>query len=161
MNEDNFFFKLKKIFPWVTLRTYYATAQTFISVIQKIKIIKKFLCIKETFIWPYSNAQISLIQRKNVWIKETFFYPTVIVKYTVKEKISLNWRKFFWFKTIFFNVKNLFLWIKENFFELTKLSSIKKNFFFDRISKKCFFDSKKLFSHCTFSAFFKWKKLFF
>ena len=30
----------------------------------------------------------------------------------------------------------------------TKLALIQRNFFFDRISKKCFFDSKKLFSQC-------------
>ena len=35
--------------------------------------------------------------------------------------------------------------MKENFFELTKLSLFQRNFFFDRISKKCFFDSMKLF----------------
>ena len=38
--------------------------------------------------------------------------------------------------------------MKEKFFEVTKLSLIQRNFFFDRISKKCFFDSKKLFSQC-------------
>ena len=43
---------------------------------------------------------------------------------------------------------NLFLWIKEHFFKLTKLSLIQRNFFFKRISKKCFNDSKKLFSQC-------------
>ena len=41
-------------------------------------------------------------------------------------------------------MKNLFLWIKKKLFELTNLSLIQK-FFYDRISKKRFFDSKKLF----------------
>ena len=51
---------------------------------------------------------------------------------------------------------NLFLWAKENSFELTKLSLIERDFFFDRISKKCFFDSKKLLSQCIY--FFSSKK---
>ena len=38
--------------------------------------------------------------------------------------------------------------MKEKFFELSKLSLIQRNFFFDRISKKCFSDAKKLFSQC-------------
>ena len=41
---------------------------------------------------------------------------------------------------------NRFVYIKEHFFESTKLSWIQRNFYFDRISKKCFFDSKILFS---------------
>ena len=32
---------------------------------------------------------------------------------------------------------NRFVYIKENLFESTKLSSIQRNFFFHRISKKC------------------------
>ena len=49
--------------------------------------------------------------------------------------------------------RNRFVYIKENFFESTKLSSIQRKFFFDRISKKCFFDSEKLFVEaiCFFS----------
>ena len=39
--------------------------------------------------------------------------------------------------------------IRRKFFELIKLSLMQRNFFFDRISKKCFFDSKKMFSQCT------------
>ena len=38
--------------------------------------------------------------------------------------------------------------MKENFFGLTKLCLIQRNLFFDRMSKKYFFDSKKLFSQC-------------
>ena len=44
--------------------------------------------------------------------------------------------------------RNRFVCIKEHFFESTKLYSIQRNFFFDRISKKISFDSKKLFSEC-------------
>ena len=42
--------------------------------------------------------------------------------------------------------RNRFVYIKEHFFELIKLSSFQRNFFIHLISKKCFFDSKKLFS---------------
>ena len=45
------------------------------------------------------------------------------------------------------NVTNIFFWIKENFFESTKLSLIQRNVFFDRISKKCFFDLRGPFYH--------------
>ena len=45
--------------------------------------------------------------------------------------------------------RNRFVYIKENYFESTKLSSIQRNFFFERVLMKCFFDSKKLFSGCT------------
>ena len=65
--------------------------------------------------------------------------------YTVK-------KKFLWIKESFVNSekfsliqKNRFIYINEHFFESTKLSSIQRNFFFDSISKKCFFESKKLF----------------
>ena len=44
--------------------------------------------------------------------------------------------------------RNKFVCIKKTFFESTKLSLIQRNFFFVRISKECFFDSKKLFSGC-------------
>ena len=53
-NKDNFFFKLKKIFLWVILRMYYATVQTFISLIHRKKTIK-FFFKKETFLWPYTE----------------------------------------------------------------------------------------------------------
>ena len=63
---------------------------------------------------------------------------------------------FFLIKEIFVNSKkfplmqrNRFVYIKENFFESKKLSSIQRNFSFGRISEKCFFDLKKLFSGCT------------
>ena len=45
---------------------YYATAKTFIPLIHRKKIVKTFFQIKETFLWPYSNAQICLIQRNFV-----------------------------------------------------------------------------------------------
>ena len=77
--------------------------------------------------------------------------------YTVKEQISLHWRKFCWFKKIFFNLNKSISWDQRNFFELTKLSLIQRNLFFDRISKKCFFDSKKLFSQSNcFSTMILW-----
>ena len=49
---------------------------------------------------------------------------------------------------------NRFVHIKENFFESTKLSSIQRKFLFDHISKKCFFDPKKLSFGC------KWSKIY-
>ena len=42
--------------------------------------------------------------------------------------------------------KNRFVYIKENFVDSKKFSSIQRNFFYDRKLKKFFFDSKKLFS---------------
>ena len=65
VNEGNFFFKLKNIFLWITLSMYYATAQTFISLIQRKKIIKKLHWIKETFPRLYSNAQIFVEPNKH------------------------------------------------------------------------------------------------
>ena len=62
MNEDKCFFKSKNRFLWVTLRMYYATAQTFISLIQRKRTMKNSLWIKKSFFWPYSNA-LCLIQR--------------------------------------------------------------------------------------------------
>ena len=60
---------------------YYATTQTFISLNQRKKTIKKFLQIKETMLWAYSYAQICLIQRNFVWIKETFFWVWNITRH--------------------------------------------------------------------------------
>ena len=57
----------------------------------------------------------------------TIYTEKTVLWYTVKEKISLNWG-------------NRFIYIKENVFESTKLSSIQRNFFIDHILKKCFFD---------------------
>ena len=58
--------------------------------------------------------------------------------------------------------RNRFVYIKEHFFESTKLSSIRRNFFFERISKKCFFDSNKLFPGCIIweCISFMWKMTF-
>ena len=79
-------------------------------------------------------------RRKNIsprkqflWIKETFLW--VNDSFVDSKKFSLIQR-------------NRFIYIKKNFFALTKISSIQRNVFFDRISKKCFFDSKKLISQC-------------
>ena len=79
-------------------------------------------------------------RKQFLWIKETFLW------YMVKEKISLNWKKFCWFKNIFFNVNKSISLDQRKFFELTELFLIQRNFFFDGVLKKCFFDSKKLFS---------------
>ena len=85
--------------------------------------------------------------------------------------------RFFESKNNFFDIrsKKKFLWIEESFvdskknsllltnlfhcfkginFELTKISLIQRNFFFNRKSKKCFFDLKKLFSQCNLSWIF-------
>ena len=66
-------------------------------------------------------------------------------------------KKFLWIEKSFVNSKifpliqrNRFVYIKDISFESPKLSSIQRNFFFDRISKKCFFDSRKLFSGCIY-----------
>ena len=75
-------------------------------------------------------------------------------------------KKFLWIKESFNNSKkisliqrNRFVYIKEKIFKSTKLSSIQRNFFFDLISKKCFFDSKKLFSGCSISPLLCRKQL--
>ena len=100
LNEDNYFFKLKKIFLLVTLRMLYATAQIFIFLIQRKKKLENFFCIKETFLLPYRNAQIRSIQKNFVWIKETFFWlkRAVFLEsnhwYTEKTVLS-NQQKFF------------------------------------------------------------------
>ena len=47
---------------------------------------------------------------------------------------------------MFFNVSKSITLDQRTFSELLKLPLIQRHFFFDRISKKCFFDSKKLFS---------------
>ena len=53
---------------------------------------------------------------------------------------------------MFFNVDKSISLDQRKTFELTKFSFIQRNFFFDRISKKCFFDSKKLISQCLYFA---------
>ena len=67
---------------------------------------------------------IFIARRKQfLWIKETFLW------YTVKENISLNWRKFCWLKKIFFNTNKSISLDQRKFF------GIKKTFF---NSKKCY-----------------------
>ena len=91
----------------------------------------------------------SLILKLLTVYKEKLFIAATrkqFLWYTVKEKISLNWRKFCWFKNIFYDPKvGDLITLKKIFFESTKLSSIQRNFFFDCISKKFFFRSKKYF----------------
>ena len=86
----------------------------------QISVLAKSFFTEKTVTWIYG-------QRKN------FFELKKVL--LIQKKISLIQR-------------NRFLYIKENVFESTKLFSIQRNFFFDCISKKCFFDSKKLFSGC-------------
>ena len=59
-----------------------------------------------------------------------------------QKKISFGWRKFCRFKKMFFNVNNYISLNQRTFFWINKT-------FFDRIFKKCFFNSKKLFSQWT------------
>ena len=81
-------------------------------------------------------------------------------------------KQFLWIKESFVNSKkisltqrNRFVYIKENFFESIKFCLIQRNLFFDRILKKCCFDSKKMFSGCNpcytqKKYLMEWKKLF-
>ena len=76
-------------------------------------------------------------------IKEKFLW------YTVKDKISLNWRKFCWFKKKFFNVnksisldQRIFFLINKTFFNSKKFSS------FTVYQRNLSLISKKLFSQC-------------
>ena len=65
---------------------------------------------------------------------------------------SMHWENSFFESNKHFvdiRSKQKFLWIKKRFMNWKKLSSIRSNFFFDRISQKCFFDSKKVFSGCA------------
>ena len=78
-----------------------------------VDVTRKFLSIKVLLITP---------KKQFLWIKETFLW------YKVKEKISLNWRKFCWFKKIFFNVnksisldRRKFVWINKSFFNSKKV----------------------------------------
>ena len=85
-----------------------------------------------------------------------FFIASEYSKIIIERLQTTLRKQFLWIKENFVNSKKLSLiqrnrivYLKENFFESTKLSSIQRNFFFDRISKKCFFDSKKLISGCN------------
>ena len=67
LNKENLFFKLKKIFLWITLHVYYATAQKFISLIQrKNKETKNFSNSKKLFFERIAMHQF-------VWFKEIVF----------------------------------------------------------------------------------------
>ena len=84
-----------------------------------------------------SSYLILLIQKVatncNIRSKKKFLW--IVENFVDSKKFSLTQR-------------NRFVHIEEIFFESTRLSSIQRNFFFDRILKKCFFDSNKLFSGC-------------
>ena len=113
-----------------------------------VKCSKAFRVLKSTRVHTShgksTRVHASLTPRKQfLWIKETFLW------YTVKKK------KILWIEESFVNSKtfsliqrNRFVYIKEHFLAWTKLSLIQRNFLFYRISKNCFFDSKKLFSQC-------------
>ena len=73
----------------------------------------------------------SSIKNKEVFTFFSFFLHEAPWKqflwYTVKEKISLNWKKFCWFNKIFFNVnksisfdQRKFFWINKTFFNSKK-----------------------------------------
>ena len=63
---------------------------------------KKFLWIKEKFLWYTVNEKIYLNWRKFCWNKKIFF--------NVNKSIFLDQRKFFWNNKTFFNSKKFFLW---------------------------------------------------
>ena len=126
-----------------------------------LKKIKGEPCEKKQFSLKFFVMQILVYSENSFFeLKKHFFHIRLKNKFLWIEESFVDSKKFFLMWT------NLFLWIKENFywinkaffnskkifFELTKLSLIQRNFFFGRISKKNFFDSKKLFSLCSFQA---------
>ena len=78
---------------------------------------EEFLLMKETFVWHTAKGKIFLNWKKVLSIHRNFLWPREIDFLTIK---------------IFFS-------IQQNFFYF-------KGIFSDSITKKCFFDSKKLFS---------------
>ena len=75
-----------------------------------ITLRKQFLWIRETFLWYTVKERISFNWRMFCWFKQIFF--------NVNKSISLDPRHFFWINKTFFNLKKFFLWpyIKEIFF---------------------------------------------
>ena len=106
LKEDNFFFKLKRISLWVILRIYYATAQTFISLIQrKRKQSRNFFKSKKIFF-------DRITMHKFVWFKEILF----------KSKILFSGYKV-WKRTIFLEIYIITLSIiikNQSFIQLRK-----------------------------------------
>ena len=95
------------------------------------------------YFWRRLQKWYPKIENFKRFLDKLLEIPTVISWNTWTEKtVSLNQRN------IFLIQRNRSVYIKENLLGSTKLSSIQRVFFFDRISKKCFFDSKKLFSGC-------------
>ena len=78
-------------------------------------------------------------RKQFLWIKETFLW------YTVKEKISLNWRKFCWFKNIFFNTNKSISLDQRNFFWIDKTLFNSKKFFLQQYTKEMFLWFKETF----------------
>ena len=84
--------------------------------------------------------------------------------YTVKEKISLNWRKFCWFKKIFFNVNKSISWGQSTFFWINKtFFNSKKCFLWPCIHEMFFWFKESVFSVCAYGigsqTFFHYFKL--
>ena len=75
----------------------------------KIAPSKQFLSIKEIFIWYAVKEKTSLNWRKFCWFKKICF--------NVNKTIPLDLSNFFWINKAFFNSKKFFLWsyIKEMF----------------------------------------------
>ena len=103
---------------------------------------KKLRPTTEHHFIAWSKYLITISARKQfLWIKGTFFL------YTVKEKISLNSRKFCWFKKIFFSVnksisldQRKFFWINKTYFNSKKLflwPYIKETVLSVFLKKKC------------------------
>ena len=63
-------------------------------------------------------------KKQFLWIKETFLW------YTVKEKISLNWRKFCRFKKNFFSINKSICLHQKKLFLINKTFYTSKTFFF-------------------------------
>ena len=97
--------------------------------------LKKVLLIQKNVLW---SKEIDLFTLKNFFlnlqnflqfkeIKQFLWFKGKLLWYTVKENISLNWRKFCRFKQIFFNVnksisqdQRKFFWINKTFFNSKK-----------------------------------------
>ena len=72
------------------------------------------------------------LRKQFLWIKETFLW------HTVKEKIPLNWRKFFYFNKIFFNINKSISLGQRQFFWINKTSFNSKKFFHWHTVKEMF-----------------------
>ena len=94
LNQQNFL-QFKEIFPLTVCQKNVSLIQSKSSLIKSKWIIRTWNFV---LIWSWLESNGFTLRKQFLWIRETFLW------YTIKEKISLNWRKFCWFKTIFFNV---------------------------------------------------------